>query len=55
MSRIITTEDKTREMLIEILGIDEIEANMILAIERGQIDGDVVDESNDEENPTTFR
>jgi hypothetical protein len=45
MKRTITIEEQTPQMLMEILGVDEIEANMILAIERGEIEGDIVEES----------
>ena len=37
----VIQSEKTPELLMEVLGVDEVTARFILAQERGQIDGDV--------------
>ena len=38
----IQNSPEDAERLAELLGVDEITANFIIAIEQGEIDGDVV-------------
>ena len=39
---VINQEDKTPELLVELLNISRVDAEFILAIERGEIPGDVI-------------
>jgi hypothetical protein len=39
---LIRVEDQTPEFLMWAAGVDEFEANFILALERGEISGDVI-------------
>lgn len=38
----IKLEDKTPEIVMEAVGVDEVTANFILAIERDEIEGDAL-------------
>ena len=39
---IVDNENKTPELLMELLNISRVDAEFILAIERGEIPGDVI-------------
>jgi hypothetical protein len=39
---VIRQEDKTPELLMEVLGVDRLTAEFILSIENGEINGDLV-------------
>ncbi|HEX7022234.1 MAG TPA: hypothetical protein VF171_05205 [Trueperaceae bacterium] len=41
--RVIRDEDQTPELLMELFGIGRVEAEFILAIERGELSGDIME------------
>lgn len=42
MVTVINPEDKTPEMLVKLLGVSESRARFILAMEKGEIEGDQI-------------